>query len=84
MHTRISKVARRNARTATQILAGRMLRAIVARSITLLIVKNVEHMRLIMGRMARPRMKYAADALREILLEHLLVLLPMFPVLVPA
>jgi hypothetical protein len=83
-HTRISKVARRNARTATKILAGRMMRVIVAHSITLLTVKNVEHMRLIMGGMARLRMKYAADALIEILLEHLLVLLPMFPVLVPA
>jgi hypothetical protein len=78
------KVARKNARTATQILAGQMMRGIVARSITLLTVKIVEHLRLIMGRMARLRMKYAADALREILLEHLLVLLPMLPVLVPA
>jgi hypothetical protein len=84
-HTRISKEARKNARTATKILAGRMMRVIVAHSITLLTVKNVEHMRLItMGRMARLRMRYAADALIEILLEHLLVLLPMFPVLVPA
>jgi hypothetical protein len=83
-HTRTSKVARRNARTATQILAGQMMRGIVARSITLLTVKFVEHMRLIMGRMAKLRMRYAADALREILLEHLLVLLPIFPVLVPA
>jgi hypothetical protein len=60
------------------------MRVIVAHSITLLTVKNVEHMRLIMGRMTRLRMRYAADALIEILLEHLLVLLPMFPVLVPA
>jgi hypothetical protein len=84
-HTRISKVARKNARTAMKILAGRMMRVIVAHSITLLTVKNVEHMRLItMGRMTRLRMKCAADALIEILLEHLLVLLPDFPVLVPA
>jgi hypothetical protein len=83
-HTRISKVARKNARTATKILAGRIMRVIVAPSITLLIVKNVEHMQLIMERMVRLRMRYAVDALIEILLEHLLVLLPMFPVLVPA
>jgi hypothetical protein len=83
-HTKISKVARKNAKTASKILAGRMMRVIVAHSITLLTVKNVEHMRLIMERMARLRMKCAADALIEILLEHLLVLHHIFPVLVPA
>jgi hypothetical protein len=83
-HTRISKGARKNARTAMKILAGRMMRVIVVHSITLLTVKNVEHMQQIMGGMVRLRMKYAVDALIEILLEHLLVLLPMSPVLVPA